>query len=266
MGTSSMVLLCNRAMRLAEHGAVEEAHAHGERALELLKGSGGPDEIGEAMICLALAECKRGKYVLAEGLCRRALKLLQGSGNQRLAVLGHWASGFVAGNLEQIDEASDHLQTAFASADGLLSLREQGTLRSDLAIACRERGDLDEALRLSREALGIMELAGDVQWVADLYNTIGAIHARRGDREAAFQAYESAHAVLGNDMVPQAAECHAELARLELEGGRPADEPPAARGGHSLLAAGQRCVLRARPETVRGPCRRSTASSGREAK
>jgi tetratricopeptide (TPR) repeat protein len=102
----------------------------------------------------------------------------------------------------------------------VLGLRDEAALRCDLALACRERGELAEALRLLEQALYLMELAGDARLIADIHNDIGAIHARRRDRTAARQSFEAALAVLGDDVTPEAAESHYELARLELEEGR----------------------------------------------
>ena len=259
MSGEGIELLCNQAVRLAEHGGFDEAQAilrkaeavagndkrlqgliqmafsclyrlrgdfdeargHGERAVDLLQRFGSAEENAEALSCLGTMECRRGKSILAEGLCRRALRLLSDSQNQRVFVLAHWALGYTLGNLERTVEAHEHLRTALDAAGGLLSLREHGSLRSDLALLCREKGDLDEALSLANQALDAMKLAGGRNRVGDLYNTIGSIHARRCDRRTARDSYERALAILGDDVTQQAAESHYELARLELEEGKP---------------------------------------------
>jgi tetratricopeptide (TPR) repeat protein len=259
MSGEGIELLCNQAVRLAEHGGFDEAQValrkaasvagedkrlqgliqmafsclnrlrgdfdearvHGERALDLLQRFGSAEENAEALSCLGTMECRRGKPILAEGLCRRALKLLSNSQNQRVFVLAHWALGFTLGNLERIGEAHEHLRIALDATGGLLSLREQGSLRSDLALACTEKGDLDEALTLAGQALHAMTLAGERDSVANLHNMIASIHARRCDRKKARDSYERALAILGDDVTPQAAESHYELARLELEDGKP---------------------------------------------
>ena len=208
--------------RLARlRGDLDEAQRQGRRALELLQEHGDPEDIAEAAIYLASVEGVRSNFPAAEALYKRALRLLANSQNQRLIALAHWGIGSTAGDQERFQEAHEHLKIALECGRDLLTLGERGRLQEAAAISCRDRGLHDESLDLAARALHAFEVAGEPERAADVHNTIGSIHARRGDRCTARASYEQALAALNGEVAPEAAEAYYELARLELEDGQP---------------------------------------------
>lgn len=202
-------------------GDLDEARAHGQRASAILESHGGPDDAAEAAIYLASVEGEGADYGRAEKLYNRALKLLQGSSNRRLTTLAHWGLGSTLYYLERYLEAAEHLTIAAQCGRDLLTLRERGTMQMSLAVVHRERGELEEALNTCTETVQVLEQAGQPDMVADLHNAMGSIYLRLGDRARARAQYKLAQDVLGDLAVPQAAETHYEMARLEMEEGNP---------------------------------------------
>ena len=201
-------------------GDFEAAREHGIKALRLLQGQGDPDTLAQAMIYLGNAERRLGNLRSAESLYEQALMTTK---NPQFIALAHWGLGNVNTDLERYEEAFVHYQSALEHSGESGDPRERGSLRMGLALAYRERGDLDRALELSGKALQIFEEAGQGELVADLHNNIGSIYVARGDRESARASYEQALAALQDENVVQAVEAYRELARLDIEIGRPGE-------------------------------------------
>lgn len=198
-------------------GRFEESRRHGEGALGLLREYGNSDDLTLLTIYLGNIERSLGSFRSAKALYGQALR---GSRNQQLLVLAHWGLGNVAIELECYDEAFEHFKIALDLAGTSIDARGRGALRMGLALAYRERGDLDKALELSTRALEIFEEVGQEEVIADLYNNIGSIHALRGNRPAARENYEQALALLDSEAVVQATEAYREMARLDMEEGK----------------------------------------------
>ena len=201
-------------------GDLDRARTNGAEALELLRRRGGPDEVAQAAVYLANVEGARGRFQAAEGLYGRALRLARRSQNRRLVMLASWGLGNVAHCTGRVEDAFRYYQSALESVGELADPREQAAIQMGLAITCRQRGELERALELSTKARSVFESSGQAEVVADLYNNIGSIFVRRGERHEARASYEQALAVLEDQASVQAAEAYREMARLDIEDGR----------------------------------------------
>lgn len=201
-------------------GDFDEARRHGVRALDLLQAHGHPDGIAEAAIYLGSVEGNQSRFPAAEAMYSKALRMLANSDDQRLLALAHWGMASAANDQQRFQEAYDHARIAAECGKELLTLGERGRLQHLIGVICRDRDMFEDALACELTALRMLEIAGELEVVADTHNTVGSIHARRGDRCAARASYQQALAALSGEVTPQTADAYHEMARIDLEEGQ----------------------------------------------
>ncbi|MCL6451116.1 MAG: tetratricopeptide repeat protein [Acetobacteraceae bacterium] len=258
MSVEQVTFLCNRAISLAEDHCLDEARAvllqaegllpgedrrprglvkaawcrffdlagdrrtaarYGREAIRLLEGHGTVEEAAAAVIYVGSVLNNQGKYLQALNLFNRALTLLRGSSDERLAVLARWGLGASLGFLERYQEARESLLAAVARSHHLLSLVERGRLQESAGLACLYCGEFARAEAFFSLALRAFETAGRIDLIADARNCMGSLQVSAGKWDAARGHYLFTVGLLKEQPLPQLAEAHYELSRLEIMAG-----------------------------------------------
>jgi len=133
-----------------------------EEALELARSAEGAyrklsDEHGQAE---ALLEQAKGLWYLAEysratGARRRALRLSESGSDVRLGIMARSLGGLIAMSMGDLDTAAKALTEALAKARQAELRDEEAVQLNNLGIVFREKGRLNKALLLFREAMEI---------------------------------------------------------------------------------------------------------------
>jgi tetratricopeptide (TPR) repeat protein len=226
--------LHDRAMACRLEQRWEEAGAYADRALAALDAASEADALDVATMLLNLAQVYEGRaeYARGEALCRRALDLVPegGGGEQqqrrlRLRLLA--SLGWLCRCQARYADSEAILRQALTLAKGLDAL-ETATVLNTLAVLYKYTGRFDEARRMYRRALRIIQQARGAEHpdVATLYHNLGGLeHARgrhaRGEPHAR-RAVAIREAALGPDH-PDVAADKANLAAL-LDGQGKLDE------------------------------------------
>ncbi|WP_445370153.1 CHAT domain-containing protein [Methylomonas sp. HW2-6] len=123
-------------------------------------------------------------------------KLADGLGEAR--TLGNLGLTYLAqGRYAKALEIYDQAQQRFSGLPEA-SVRDKGTILSNISAVYAEMGRYDTALAQQRQALAIFEAAEDIDVQADIasaYHNLGYIYAEQKDHQAATKAFEHAIAI-----------------------------------------------------------------------
>jgi len=160
-------------------GRLDVARAHGERALALAREGGDPRTVAVMLGNLAVVEKRLGHWAESLDLSQQTLQTVRGLGSfvdearnlNNLAdlemMMGTW------------DRAEAHLEEALALSErhGLRSV--QGLALANLSFAAGRRGDLETAVRRSRQALEVVTDVGDRIHSAAVRQQLAMLELRR---------------------------------------------------------------------------------------
>jgi len=200
-------------------GDLDQAEQHAVKALRLLQEHGETDDIAQAMMYLGNVAWVQRKLNESVARYQDALALAQETANTRLTLRLYHNLGNALLLLDEWDAAEDYLSRAAELAQRESDGWHQTKAYVNLALACRERGELDRALELSAKALSSADENRRPRVTADIYNHMGSVHARRVDWHRARACYEKALGLLPQG-TRQVTEAQRELARISLEEGR----------------------------------------------
>ena len=124
---------------------------------------------------------RRGDAARAQGLGQRALDLAADAGDDLAIAQAHNMLGILARSRADLASARDHLETTLKIAQSLRDLSAQVAALNNLSLVSSADGDVNQAIALSQEALGICHEQGDRHReaalhsnLADLYHTLGS--------------------------------------------------------------------------------------------
>jgi len=168
-------------------GRKSEALKNLESARQMLADLNDAEGLGYAYKYLCWYYWGRGQVNKAMNLMFQGLQLNEGT---QTAIEG-WALYVIAvfySDLEEDDLAVDYFQRSIRVFEALEHEHGHGRALNGLATVFKQRGALEEALRLSNEALTIHTGSGYQMGIARSYNDLGSIYAKMGRLEDASRA------------------------------------------------------------------------------
>lgn len=219
-GFGEAAALQNFAGCAAKLNLLDEAQAAAEQLLRRGEDYRQPRWCAAAHNSLTIIHRKRGDPVLAEGHARQAVGHAQTLGSVSLQALNLGALG----NALRDQDRADAAEAAYQEA--LTLLTEAGGhwpdrtahLQELVARLRMDAGHWDEAHRLTEAALAIQRVLGDRLRVATLTEKLCAIHAQRGEWEAAARAVAESATQYAPDFPEDSVNCWSQAAVLRAEG------------------------------------------------
>ena len=135
---------------------------------------------------------RRGQAEAAERLAQRALALAQAAGDARALAQAHNRLGSLASRREALAEARHHLEHSRHLAESLDDPDALVAALNNLALVCREEGDLARALSLTQQALGLCVARGDRHREAALHNNLADLYYAQGLSDEAMRHLKQA--------------------------------------------------------------------------
>jgi transcriptional regulator with AAA-type ATPase domain/tetratricopeptide (TPR) repeat protein len=195
--------------RMSQYSWMEAKYDAGidyaERSLELAKKIDDPDGIVLATYSLAQSRYSMGQYQPAVELfvrvvegpnAERAKRLLAATITTYIAVCG-WL-GPALTNLGELDRAVDYTDRGVRAADESEHPQAQAIAYTLAAIPRVYRGDVDEAVSLTRRALDLCESKGLLTWFPGASSTLGWALAAAGHLEEALPYLERGPSILAS--------------------------------------------------------------------
>ena len=184
--------LLGEAYALAAEGNTDEARKAIAVVEELFAQLPGfVSQIGESDILAAQVEIEAGEFVAAESFYRRAIEALEKGEHSlwgRSAAMGLADLLFDLGRIEESRALLDRVDQR-----GLVwGARPQSRYLQGRARLAMADGDLDQALRLGREAIEALEGLGAVQNEARAHEVLGDLLAQAGDTRGATMEFAAA--------------------------------------------------------------------------
>jgi tetratricopeptide (TPR) repeat protein len=183
-------------------GKNQEAMAELERAVALREGDASADPVAHSRTLrgLALAHREQGELDEALALYERALASVGTEDDAQIneRVTGEYEIGLVLTRASRFAEAEQHLDASQALVDRLdgdTSVKRAQLLAARATIAQNWRGDLEEAERLTTEALELQRQGQEPFLLADALNNLALIKSSRGKYDEAIPLYEEAIAI-----------------------------------------------------------------------
>ena len=132
----------------------------------------------------------------AADLAGRALAAASAGDDPRALARAHNQVGILENARANHARAIEHLEASLELATGLEDAGGRVAALNNLAHARRSGGELDEALRLTEEALRICTQQGDSHRAAALHNNMADLLHEKGDTEGAMQHLKTSTAAL----------------------------------------------------------------------
>jgi class 3 adenylate cyclase/tetratricopeptide (TPR) repeat protein len=210
---------------LVRQGAYGEALEMGQRYLAMATGASDESAMSSALNHIGLVYLNTGRLEAALDHLRRALGTAERAGDRQCML-------YAANNLGWASQrAADHVQAVASYRQALQVARDIGARHTGDVIVVgnmseiyREEGDLDRARVCALHSLRVALDLGDWSSVADQLAGLGSIAAAEDRPFSAQQLLERAIALVRELNAPSwLCEWLHRLARLHLDGGRPAE-------------------------------------------
>ena len=206
---------------LGTQGHYERAIETYQRALNLLEGLGEHEKTGSIRNNMAIAYENEGKLDSAEQLYRSARAEFEQSGdlNNEVTAMGNIADiYYLRGNLK----GAEKLYQEALKAETSLENSDPGYLLYRLADLSLTEGRVQDAHRLAQKAIdSYLSTHGSYQYLTSAMIVLGEALAVEGDLAGARSQFEETLAIRQKmGALELAAESQAELAALDIEGGR----------------------------------------------
>lgn len=117
-------------------------------------------ERATALVGIACAQQGRGDYTAAKDAATKALALIKGTDQPRVATICHQVLGRVAYLAEELDEAAIQFRIAGEEARQTRQLRHVGTSMAYLALTMWKQGDVVAATKTFDEGMNLLGAAG----------------------------------------------------------------------------------------------------------
>lgn len=169
------------------HTNRERAKTYYQQSLEICRGIGDDESIGEVLLRLGEVVHHAGEYSLAAQYLSRALPLLQAVGEpHQLASNLRWL-GFTEIRQGRLDEGENYIRQAIEVRKQIGDFSEAAQSQDDYATVLAWRGRYQEAVQLLEQCLPVYEERGMHAKVAWSLAILGLFHDNIGKYEAARQ-------------------------------------------------------------------------------
>lgn len=205
------------AARSQERDAPQEADRALAYALaEELDATFGPQHelSARAMSLIQWLEAQRGNHAARRTALLRLAAYFAATGDDRRQIEIAWQLADTAEEADDLEAASDHYQAAVAQADQHGDPRDQAWIRDRYGSFLGRQGQLDEAVRVLKEAVALAEPTGDAELLGQALISLGIAQKYAGDREAALARLAQGVSLLPEDHA-YAAIGREQFARLE---------------------------------------------------
>jgi tetratricopeptide (TPR) repeat protein len=177
------------------HAAKQESTAaarYANKALRLLEATEFTQYRSRAHHLLAYIEVDRGNPERALELIGKGRELARSGGTPFDVARFDLEEARALGQLRELDRAAALINRAAAEL-AHHHPNDLGRCYAELAAVCAESGADERATELYELALEYLTQSPN-PWLAPTYTRLGELHERRGDRDAAFEAYKNAAA------------------------------------------------------------------------
>lgn len=186
-----------------QHRLGRVRHRRGEWALAAahfraaLESEPAPERKARILVDLGLTRFELGDAPSAEALARRAFDLARAAAEEQALGRAYNLLGMVAAGAGESDRALRYLESGHEIAQRIGDVAGQIAVLNNLALTRRQRAELDDARRLTHEALVLCTTVGDRHREAALHNNLADIHHDLGDTESAMEHLKRAVAIFG---------------------------------------------------------------------
>lgn len=220
------ISLYHLAMLRRGGGQLELAQAHALEGLEYVTPETHPLETGLLSNAQALVAVDQGRYDEAEAIFRRALALLERSGDTRYFGIGLANFGTMLHSLDRLPEAAGYYEHGIVALRKANARLQVALLMSNLGTFHLEQGHIPEAMQTLEESRSIQGEVGDRAGQGSTLSVLSMLYRQAlGNLEQAEQAALESVAILReHGALPPLLFSLCELGHVRLAQGREAGE------------------------------------------
>lgn len=220
------ISLYHLAMLRRGEGQLEQALAHVMDGLGYVTAESHPLETGLLSNALALVAVDQGRFEDAEAIFRRALALLERSGETRYLGIGLANFGTMLHSLDRLEEAAGYYEQGIVALRKANARLQVALLMSNLGTYHLEQGHISEAQKTLEESRTIQAEVGDRAGQASTLSVLSMLYRQGlGELESAERtATESVTLLREHGALPPLLFSLCELGHVRLAQGREANE------------------------------------------
>ncbi|HAA14507.1 MAG TPA: hypothetical protein DCE41_23620 [Cytophagales bacterium] len=155
-----------------------------------------------ALLQLGGVERMQGRYDVADSLADITLDRFQAVDESEGILKVYYFKGALASRRGNFRKAIDHYQRSIDMAESLADSARAGEAMAGIGLAYRGMGSYDEALRWLRQSARWMEGTANLNSLANLYNSFGAVYYGKSIMDSTVVFFEKSMAIfdsLGNE-------------------------------------------------------------------